>query len=93
LRTVTVPLLTASILAGAILTFAFALLEVSDSLMLAQKEKYFPITRAIFGFWLRPDDGPYVASAMGVLGMVILTASLVAASVVLGRKMGELFRA
>jgi iron(III) transport system permease protein len=92
-RTVTLPLLSANLLAGAILTFAFALLEVSDSLMLAQQEKYMPITRAIFGFWTRPDDGPYIASAMGVLGMAILLVSMLAASVVLGRKMGELFRA
>jgi len=93
LRTVTLPLLSANLLAGAILTFSFALLEVSDSLMLAQQERYMPITRAIFGFWLRPDDGPYIASAMGVLGMAILLVSMLAASVVLGRKMGELFRA
>jgi iron(III) transport system permease protein len=93
LRTITLPLLAANLLAGAILTFSFALLEVSDSLMLAQQEKYMPITRAIFGFWLRPDDGPYIASAMGVLGMAILLVSMLAASVVLGKKMGELFRA
>ena len=92
-RTVTIPLLAANLTAGAILTFSFALLEVSDSLMLAQQEKYFPITRAIFGFWLRPDDGPYIASAMGVIGMAILGLSLVGASIVLGKKMGELFRA
>jgi iron(III) transport system permease protein len=93
LRTVTLPLLGANLAAGAILTFSFALLEVSDSLMLAQQEQYFPITRAIFGLWLRPDDGPYIASAMGVLGMAILVVSLAVASIVLGRKMGELFRA
>jgi iron(III) transport system permease protein len=93
LRTVTLPLLAANLTAGAILTFAFALLEVSDSLMLAQREQYYPLTRAIFGFWLRPDDGPYIASAMGVIGMGILVVCLTAAGVVLGRKMGELFRA
>ncbi len=93
LRTITLPLLAANLAAGAILTFSFALLEVSDSLMLAQQEKHMPITRAIFGFWLRPDDGPYIASAMGVIGMAILLISLAAASIVLGKKMGELFRA
>jgi iron(III) transport system permease protein len=93
LRTVTLPLVAANLLAGAILTFSFAVLEVSDSLMLAQQEKYYPITRAIFGLSLRPDDGPLVASAMGVVGMVLLIVSLVAASIVLGKKMGELFRA
>jgi iron(III) transport system permease protein len=93
LRTITLPLLSANLIAGAILTFAFAMLEVSDSLMLAQQEKYQPITRAIFGFWLRPDDGPYIASAMGVIGMGILVVSMATATLVLGRKMGELFRA
>ena len=93
LRTVTLPLLAANLIAGGILTFSFALLEVSDSLMLTQQEKDQPITRAIFSFWLRPDDGPYIASAMGVIGMAILGLSLLAASIVLGRKMGELFRA
>src|SRR5207244_13532807 len=57
LRTVTLPLIAANLVAGAILTFAFALLEVSDSLMLAREEKYFPITRAILGLLMRPDDG------------------------------------
>jgi iron(III) transport system permease protein len=93
LRTITVPLLAANLIAGAIFTFSFALLEVSESLMLAQKEKYQPITRAIFGYWLRPDDGPYIASAMGVLGMVILLMSLLLASMVLGRRIGEMFKA
>jgi iron(III) transport system permease protein len=93
LRTVTLPLLSASLIAGGILAFAFAMLEVSDSLMLAQQERFMPITRAIFGFWLRPDDGPYIASAMGTIGMGILVVSLLLASAVLGRRMGELFRA
>lgn len=93
LRTVTLPLMAANLVAGSILTFSFAMLEVSDSLMLAQQQKYEPITRAIFSFWLRPDDGPYIASAMGVVGMGLLIVSMIAASIVLGRKMGELFRA
>lgn len=92
-RTITLPLLAAHLLAGAVLTFAFALLEVSDSLMLAREEKYFPITRAIFGLLMRPDDGDSIASALAVFAMVLLGASLFIASLVLGRKMGELFRA
>src|SRR5258707_15437653 len=73
--------------------FRLALLEVSDSLMLAREEKYFPITRAIFGLLMRPDDGDMIASALGVFAIGLLGFCLVAASVVLGRKMGELFRA
>jgi len=92
-RSVTLPLIAANIVAGCILTFAFALLEVSDSLMLAREQQYFPITRAILGLLMRPDDGDSIASAMGLVAMALLLASLLAASLALGRKMGELFRA
>lgn len=92
-RTITIPLIAAHILAGAVLTFAFALLEVSDSLMLAREEKYFPITRAILGLLMRPDDGDSIASALAVFAMGLLSLSLLIASLVLGKKMGELFRA
>ncbi len=93
LRKITLPLIAANIVAGSILTFSFAVLEVSDSLMLAQRENFFPITKAIYVLLGRPDDGPYIASAMGVLGMLLLTAALATAAAVLGRRMGELFRA
>lgn len=93
LRTVTLPLIAASLIAGCILTFAFALLEVSDSLMLAREEKYFPITRAIYGLLNNPAEGEHLACALGVFAMVLLIGSLFAASLALGRRMGELFRA
>jgi iron(III) transport system permease protein len=93
LRTVTVPLIAANVVAGAVLTFAFALLEVSDSLMLAREEKYYPITRALMGLLLRPDDGDRIASALGVVAMVLLAAALLGASLLLGRRLGQLFRA
>jgi iron(III) transport system permease protein len=93
LRTVTLPLLAANLLAGAVLTFAFALLEVSDSLMLAREEKFYPITRAIVGLLMRPDNGDNLASALALVAMVLLGLSLLAATLLLGRKMGQLFRA
>jgi iron(III) transport system permease protein len=93
LRTVTLPLIGANLVAGGILTFAFALLEVSDSLMLAREERYYPITRAIYGLLQSPDRGDAIACALGVFAMGMLFVSLLAASLVLGRKMGELFRA
>jgi iron(III) transport system permease protein len=93
MRTVTLPLIAANILAGAILTFAFALLEVSDSLMLAREEKFFPITRAILGLLMRPDNGDNIACALALFAMALLGVSLLVANFVLGRKLGELFRA
>jgi hypothetical protein len=38
-------------------------------------------------------DAPRVACALGVVGMAILTASLVLAARLLGRRLGHLFRA
>jgi iron(III) transport system permease protein len=92
LRRITLPLVYANVIAGAVLAFAFAMLEVSDSLILAQTERYYPITRAIYDFVQRIYDGPYIASAMGVLGMVLLMISLLIAGRVLGKRMGALFR-
>jgi iron(III) transport system permease protein len=93
LRRITLPLVFANIVAGAVLAFAFAMLEVSDSLILAFREEYYPITKAIYSFSLRVADGPYVASAMGMLGMVLLATALLIAGRFLGKRMGELFRA
>lgn len=89
---VTLPLIYAHLAAGAILTFAFAMLEVSDSLILALNPSNFPMTKAIYVLSKRVGDGPRIASAMGVLGMVILAASLVVASRLLGKRLSELFR-
>jgi ABC-type Fe3+ transport system permease subunit len=48
LRRVAIPLIGANLAAGSILAFAFAMLEVSDSLILAQQAQHFPITKAIY---------------------------------------------
>jgi len=94
LRKITLPLVMANLIAGTILTFSFAMLEVSDSLILAMKEQYFPITKMIYQLMGRVEPGaPAVACALGVVGMVILTASLFLASRLLGKRMGQLFRA
>jgi iron(III) transport system permease protein len=90
---ITFPLVFANLVAGAVLAFSFAMLEVSDSLILALKEPYYPITKAIYALLGRIADGPYIASAMGVLGMLLLAASLFFAGRFFGRRMGELFRA
>ncbi|HEX4053497.1 MAG TPA: iron ABC transporter permease [Tepidisphaeraceae bacterium] len=92
LRRITIPLILANIIAGALLAFAFAMLEVSDSIILAQKAAYFPITRAIWELFQRLGDGVYIASALGVWAMLLLTFTLLAANALLGRKMGAVFR-
>lgn len=91
LRKITMPLVFANLIAGGILCFSFAMLEVSDSLILAAEENHFPITKAIYVLMGRPD-GPFIASALGVLGMILLMVTLVLAGKFLGKRMGELFR-
>lgn len=94
LRKITLPLVMANLIAGTILTFSFAMLEVSDGLILAMKEQYYPITKMIYQLMGRIDpNAPSVACALGVIGMIILTASLLIAGKILGKKMGQLFRA
>jgi iron(III) transport system permease protein len=92
LSRITVPLILANLLAGALLAFAFAMLEVSDSLILAQRTQYYPITKAIFDLAQRLGDGLYIASALGVWAMVLLTLTILSANALLGKKMGAVFR-
>ena len=92
IRRVVVPLILANLIAGAILVFSFAMLEVSDSLILASKQEHYPITKAIWELFNRLGDGPAIASAMGVWAMVLLTVTLVGASVMMGKKLGSIFR-
>lgn len=91
-RRVIVPLIMANLIAGGMLVFSFSMLEVSDSMLLAQQKHQFPLTKAIFAFTERLGDGVYIASAMGVWGMALLTVTLFGASVLLGKKLGSIFR-
>ncbi len=80
-------------IAAGVLTFAFAMLEVSDSLILAQRTEFFPITKAILDLAQRLGDGLYMASALGVWAMLFLALSMIAAGLLLGRRIGQMFRA
>lgn len=91
-RKVIIPLIMANLIAGGLLAFSFAMLEVSDSLILAQREEHYPITKAIFALFLRLGDGQYIASAMGVWGMALLALTLISASVMMGKRLGAIFR-
>jgi len=91
-RKILLPLIAPSVFAGALLAFAFALLEVSSSLILAMREEYYPITKAIYALLGRIVDGAELASAMGTVGVVLLGASIILATKLTGRRMGELFR-
>ena len=91
-RTVILPLIAANLIAGGLLAFAFAMLEVSDSLILAQRGEHFPITKAIYVLFERLGDGPFIASAMGVWAMALLALALGGASLFMGKRLGAIFR-
>lgn len=93
LISITAPLIMANVIAGGIISFSAAMMEVSDSLILAMQEPFYPITKAIYGLNLRLQDGPYVASSLGIVGTLLVTACLLLANKLLGKSMGELFRA
>ncbi|MBI4878677.1 MAG: iron ABC transporter permease [Planctomycetes bacterium] len=93
LRRVTLPLLAGNLLAGALLAFSFAMLEVSESLILAPAKEDFPIAKAIYQLLGDIQFGAQIGCAMGVIGAALLLYSLIAASRLLGRSLGELFRA
>jgi len=92
LRKITLPLIAANLMAGGLLAFSFAMLEVSDSLILAQKQQDFPITKAIYELYNLLGDGRFIASALGVWAMCFLGICILGASLILGKKLGAIFR-
>jgi iron(III) transport system permease protein len=91
-RKIVIPLLRTSIIAGCILTFSFLMLEVSDSIILAMNEKYYPITKAMYTVMANVTDGGPVSSVFGIWLMMFLGASILTASLYLGKKIGDMFR-
>jgi iron(III) transport system permease protein len=92
IKRITVPLIFANLIAGAMLAFAFSMLEVSDSLMLAQRQDYWPITKTIYELFQLIGTGKYIASALGVWAMLFLGVTILGASLILGKKLGAIFR-
>jgi len=68
------------------------MLEVSDSLILAQRQSTFPITKAVYELFQLLGDGRQTAAALGVWAMVLLGLSVAFARSLLGRRFGGLFR-
>ncbi len=92
LKRVTLPLIGTNLVAGGILVFAFAILEVSDSLVLAQQAEHYPVTKAIYSLLSTLGNGHELASALGVWAMIFLGVSILGAFVILGKKVSSMFR-
>ncbi|MEO6098561.1 MAG: ABC transporter permease subunit, partial [Fibrobacteria bacterium] len=91
-RDIHLPLLSPYFLASGLLVFAFSMLEVSDSLILAMREFYYPITKAMYFLTTRAGDGNNLASALAVVGMGILAGAIWVANRLLGSRFGEMFK-
>jgi iron(III) transport system permease protein len=89
---VTLPLLAPHLLAGGVFAFALSMLEVSDSLILAQRQATYPITKAIFELHQLLGDGHQVAAALGLWAMLFLMAAVALARALLGKRDGGLFK-
>lgn len=73
---VTLPLVLPHLAAGGLFAFALSMLEVSDSLILAQQQQHFPITKAIFELSQLNGEGRMLAAALGVWAMLLLASSV-----------------
>jgi len=88
---ITFPLTAPQIVSGALLCFAFAILEVSDSLLLALEERYYPVTKALFALAGRPG-GASLASALGIISILLVVTCMYLAARFSGKPLGDLFR-
>ena len=57
-----------------------------------QQARFYPITKTIYELFQLLGTGRYLASALGVWAMVFLTVAILGTSLLLGRKMGAIFR-
>jgi len=69
---ITLPLIAISVLAGSMLSFVYAMSEVSTSLLFGDvNPSYAPMTWMIKDVLVRLGAGPFFASALGILLMII----------------------
>jgi iron(III) transport system permease protein len=89
---ITLPLLGPHLVAGGVFAFALSMLEVSDSLILAQRQTTYPVTKSIYELSQLLGDGRWLSAALGAWAMLFLGAAVAFARGALGRKFGGLFR-
>ncbi|MEM7173841.1 MAG: iron ABC transporter permease [Bacteroidota bacterium] len=89
---ITVPAILPSLLTSGVLAFSRTILEVSESLLLATKEAYYPITKMIYALYCSQGDGPTKASALGMVTLFIILLIVVISNKFLGKKANNLFK-
>ena len=84
-RRIVFPLIRRHVIAGSILTFAYSMLEVSDGLLLAMEEKFYPVSKAMYSLIGRPD-GIELASALGVIVMFLMVIAFASSEAVMANQ-------
>jgi iron(III) transport system permease protein len=89
---ITLPLLGPHLVAGGVFAFALSMLEVSDSLILAQRQATYPVTKAIYELSQLLGEGRWLAAALGAWAMIFLGTAVAFTRSALGRRFGGIFR-
>jgi len=89
---ITVPIIMPSIIAGSLLCFVRAMLEVTSSLMLCSLERYYPITKVIYTFAESQGDGLAKASALGMVTILLISIISFVASRLIRKKGSNIFK-
>jgi ABC-type Fe3+ transport system permease subunit len=80
------------IIAGGILAFVNAVVEISTTLFLTPSLKQASLSFAIYQYIYNPrGKGP--ASALGVFAILLVSISILVVRKILGKSMGNIFRA
>ena len=58
----------------------------------AATQDFYPITKTIYELFQLIGTGKYIASALGVWAMVFLVVTILGSSLILGKKLGAVFR-
>lgn len=91
-RKIVLPLIASHLLAGGLLVFSFSLLDVSESLLLAQRQPDYPLSKAIFSLLQMLGNGMHIACALGVWSMTFLILIFMTCLLLLGKGLGSIFR-
>ena len=89
---VTLPLMLTGIIAGGILAFVNAVVEISTTLFLTPSLERASLSFGIYQYIYNPrGKGP--ASALGVFAILLVSISIIVVNKIFGRRMGTIFRA
>lgn len=89
---ITLPLMRTGIIAGGILAFVNAVVEISTTLFLTPSLKQASLSFAIYQYINNPrGKGP--ASALGVFAILLVSICILVVRKILGKSMGNIFRA